>query len=71
MNCVNEGPFTFLANPTLVKKVAFPRQVIPLVMNMQHMAHFCLALPVYTLFMIHDGLYPSLIWLAASPCFYW
>ena len=54
-NCVNEAPFTFLANPTLVKKVAFPRGAIPLVMNLQNMVHFCLSLPIYVLFMFWRG----------------
>jgi lipopolysaccharide transport system permease protein len=66
-NCVNEGPHTFTANPTLVKKVAFPRQAIPLVMNLQHMVHFCLALPVYTVFLLAHGLQPGLVWLGGIP----
>jgi lipopolysaccharide transport system permease protein len=66
-NCVGEGPHTFLANPTLVKKIAFPRQAIPLVMNLQHMVHFFLALPVYLCFMLADGLYPGWIWLGGIP----
>lgn len=66
-NCVNEGPFTFLANPTLVKKVAFPRQAIPLVMNLQNMVHFCLSLPIYVLFMLSEGLYPGWIWIWGIP----
>lgn len=67
VNCVGEGSFTFLANPTLIKKVAFPRQAIPLVMNLQHMVHFCLALPVYVLFMVFHGLYPGAIWFWGVP----
>lgn len=66
-NCVNEGPHTFSANPTLVKKVAFPRQAIPLVMNLQSMIHFCIALPIYLLFMINDGLWPGLVWVWGIP----
>lgn len=67
VNCVNEGPHTFAANPTLVKKVAFPRQAIPLVMILQNMVHFCIALPVYILFMLADGLMPGWIWLWGVP----
>jgi lipopolysaccharide transport system permease protein len=66
-SCVNEGPHTFAANPTLVKKVAFPRQAIPLVMNLQNMVHFILALPVYACFMLADGLYPGWVWLPGIP----
>lgn len=67
VNSVNEGPHIFAANPTLIKKVAFPRQVIPLVMILQNMVHFCIALPVYAMFMIADGLKPGMIWLWAIP----
>lgn len=66
-NCLSEAPFTFLANPSLVKKVAFPRQTIPLVMNLQNMVHFCIALPVYVVFMLADGLVPGLTWLWGIP----
>lgn len=67
VNCVNEGPHCFSGNPTLIKKVAFPRQAIPLVMNLQNMVHFCIALPIYVVFMLADGLRPGLIWLAGVP----
>lgn len=68
VNCLNEGPHTFLANPTLVKKVAFPRQAIPLVMILQNMVHFCMALPVFAVFMIADGLIPGFAWIWGVPC---
>ncbi|MFT4300510.1 MAG: ABC transporter permease, partial [Desulfovibrio sp.] len=67
VNSVNEGPHIFAANPTLIKKVAFPRQAIPLVMILQNMVHFCIALPVYAAFMIADGLMPGIIWLWGIP----
>ncbi|MDR1396728.1 MAG: ABC transporter permease [Desulfarculales bacterium] len=67
VNCVNEGPHVFSTNPTLVKKVAFPRQAIPLVMILQHMVHFCIALPIYAAFMAADGLTPGLIWIGGVP----
>lgn len=67
MNCVSDGPFTFLSNPTLVKKVAFPRQAIPLVMNLQHMVHFIISLPVFLFFELSSGLYPSWTWLWGIP----
>lgn len=67
VNSVNEGAFIFLSNPTLVKKVAFPRQAIPLVMNLQNIVHLCIALPIYTAFMIADGLYPGLVWIWGIP----
>lgn len=66
-NCVNEGVQTFLANPTLVKKVAFPRQAIPLVMNLQNMVHLILSFPIYLLFMFSEGMRPGLIWIWGVP----
>lgn len=66
-NSVNEGAMIFLANPTLVKKVAFPRQAIPLVMNLQHMVHFLLSLPVLAAFMLAEGLWPGVNWLWDVP----
>ena len=66
-NSINEGAMIFLANPTLVKKVAFPRQAIPLVMNLQHMVHFLLSLPVLAAFMLAEGLWPGWNWLWDVP----
>lgn len=66
-NSVNQGPFVFLANPTLVKKVAFPRQAIPLVLNLQNMVHFFMAMPIYLGCMLYDGLQPGWIWLWGFP----
>ncbi|PSH02637.1 MAG: ABC transporter permease [Acidobacteria bacterium] len=66
-NSINQGPFLFLSNPTLVKKVAFPRQAIPLVINMQDMVHFFMSLPVFLAFKLLDGLYPAWNWLWGIP----
>ncbi len=66
-NCLGEAPHVFTANPTLVKKVAFPRQAIPLVMNVHNMVHFLLSIPIYMLFMLNEGLAPSWIWLVGIP----
>lgn len=66
-NCVNEGVFTFLANGTLVKKVNFPRQAIPLVMNLQNYVHLLLSFPIYLLFMFFEGLSPGWNWLWGVP----
>ncbi len=66
-NCVQEGTQTFLANPTLVKKVSFPRQAIPLVMNLQNMVHLILSLPIFLAFLFYEGLRPGWIWLWGVP----
>lgn len=66
-NSVGQAPFAFLANATLVKKVRFPRLIIPLVTNLQDMIHFLLALPIIVLFMLIDGVYPGWAWLYGVP----
>lgn len=67
VNCVTQGVHTFIANPTLIKKVAFPREAIPLVMNLQNFAHLIFSFPIYLLFMFYEGLYPGLIWIWGVP----
>ena len=66
-NSLTQGPFLFLNNPTLVKKVAFPRQTIPLVINLQDMVHFYMSLPVFLAFKLADGMYPAWSWLWGIP----
>lgn len=66
-NCVNQGTMTFISNPTLVKKVAFPRQAIPLVLILQNMVHLLLSFPIYLAFMFWEGMYPNLNWLWGVP----
>lgn len=66
-NSVTQGPFLFLNNPTLVKKVAFPRQTIPLVINLQDMVHFFMSLPIFLAFKLAEGMYPDWNWLWGIP----
>lgn len=66
-NSVGQSPYAFLSNITLVKKVAFPRQLIPLVTVLQDMVHFLIALPVYVCFMLYHDLYPGWQWLYGVP----
>lgn len=66
-NSVLESANTFIGNITLVKKVAFPRQAIPLVMNLQNYVHFLMALPIYLVFMFFEGVYPAWNWLWGIP----
>ncbi len=66
-NSVTAGTHVFLANRTLVKKVAFPRQAIPLVTTLQNLVHLCIAFPVYLAFMFWEGLFPGLNWIWGVP----
>lgn len=66
-NSVGQAPFLFLANATLVKKVCFPRYIIPLVTTLHDMIHFLLALPIFIFFSILHGIYPTASWLYGLP----
>lgn len=60
---------SFLANASLIKKVNFPRLVIPLVTVLNDMVHFIFSIPVLTLFLIYYGIYPSISWTYGIPLF--
>lgn len=66
-NSANASPLIFLANASIIKKVNFPRHIIPFTMVLQDMIHFVLAIPVIVLFMFiyHKSL--SLSWLYGIP----
>lgn len=66
-NSANASPLIFLANSSIIKKVNFPRYIIPFTMVLQDMIHFVLAIPVIVLFMFiyHKSL--SLSWLYGIP----
>ncbi len=66
-NSINASPMTFLGNVSIIKKVNFPRNIIPFTMVFQDMIHFVLSIPVIVLFMLiyHKSL--SLSWLYGIP----
>ncbi len=66
-NSVNASPMLFLGNASIIKKVNFPRNIIPLTAVLQDMIHFVLSIPVIVLFMFiyHKSL--SLTWLYGIP----
>jgi lipopolysaccharide transport system permease protein len=66
-NSINQAPFSFLSNVTLVKQIQFPRLLIPLVTVLSDGVHFVIALPVYVMFLYMYSLQPSFMWLYAVP----
>jgi lipopolysaccharide transport system permease protein len=66
-NCVGASPRLFLANGPLIKKVKFPKIIIPLAMILNHMVHFLLSLPVIILFLFIYGQAPSVAWIVGIP----
>ena len=59
-NSLSHAPKTFLASPALVKKIAFPRFLMPAACAFQDMIHFLCSLPVFFLFSLFYGIVPTL-----------
>lgn len=51
-NCVNSAPRIFVGNSTLIKKVRFPRNILPLSMILNNLIHFLLSVPVIVILLI-------------------
>ena len=66
-NSMKASPMVFLGNASLVKKVNFPRNIIPFTMVLQDMIHFVLSIPVIVLFMFIYHKSPALIWIYGIP----
>lgn len=58
---------SFVDNAILIKKVRFPRLLIPLATVLNNMVHFLLSLPVFLAFSLVAGVFPSWTWLAGVP----
>lgn len=54
-------------NGNLIKKVHFPRYVLPFSTVMNNMVHFVLTLPIITLIVVVSGRHPSADWLIGIP----
>lgn len=64
---VSAAPTIFLSNVSIIKKVNFPRNIIPLTTVLQDMIHFILSMPVIVVFLYIYNLSPSLSWLYGIP----
>src|SRR5208283_3074318 len=54
-NSVNASAMAFLGNASIIKKINFPRNLIPFTLVVQDMIHFLLAIPIIVLFLfIYD-----------------
>lgn len=58
---------SIVVNGGLIKKMQFPRIVLPLSAVLFHTAQFVLTLPVLTVFVLISGLEPSPAWLIGIP----
>jgi lipopolysaccharide transport system permease protein len=66
-NCINGSPRLFVGNAGLIKKVKFPREIIPLSFIINHLIHYVLSIPVIVIFMLVYHLTPSWSWLYGIP----
>jgi lipopolysaccharide transport system permease protein len=66
-NSVNASPTVFLGNASIIKKVNFPRNMLPFVTVLQDMIHFILSIPVIVLFLFLYQKSPSLSWIYGIP----
>jgi len=58
---------SFAHNGNLIKKVRFPRFVLPFSVVANNMVHFVLSIPILTLFIVATGERPSPLWLVGIP----
>jgi len=66
-NSVNASPMIFLGNAQIIKKISFPRNIIPFALVLHDMLHFILAVPVIIAFLYSSGLKPHLSWIVGIP----
>jgi lipopolysaccharide transport system permease protein len=66
-NSINVSPLIFLGNASIIKKVNFPRNILPLATVLQDMLHFILSIPVIVIFLVIYHKSPSLSWLYGIP----
>jgi len=66
-NSINAGANVYIANANLIRKVAFPREFLPLATVLNDLVHFLVSLPVITLFLVISGLRPSVAWIWGLP----
>ncbi len=66
-NSVNASTGIFIGNASIIKKVSFPRNIVPLALVLQDMIHFALSIPVivFFLFVFHKS--PSWSWVPGIP----
>lgn len=66
-NSINVSSTVFFGNTSLIKKINFPRSIIPLTTVLQDMVHFLLSIPVIVLFMFIYHKSPDPSWFYGIP----
>lgn len=65
-NSVSSGTRLFVAN-SLIKKLNFPKIIIPLTSVLNHLIHFLLSIPVIVVFTLVYQKMPSFSWIVLIP----
>jgi len=66
-NSVSNSSTAFLTNSSIIKKVNFPRNIIPAVGALQDTIHFVLSIPVIMVMLLVHHKAPSLSWIYGVP----
>lgn len=66
-NSVSASAGVFLANASLIKKLAFPRHFLPLSLVLNDTTHFLMCIPVILGFGFYYGVSPTLAWIYGIP----
>jgi len=66
-NSLNASTTLFLKDALIIKKINFPRNMLPLANTLQDMFHFLCAIPVIMIFMFTYSKMPQLAWLYGIP----
>lgn len=66
-NSVNSSANLFIGKASLIKKVNFPRNIIPLCAVLNHMVHFMASIPILLVLLLISNHYPHLSWIYGFP----
>ncbi len=66
-NSLNTGAGVYIGNSYLIKKLAFPREFLPLAVVLNDAFHFVVSIPVIILFLFIYHKYPALNWIYGIP----
>ena len=66
-NTTAASTVVYVSNASIIKKVNFPRSILPLATAMQDMFHFCCAIPIIILFLLIYSKQPSTLWFFGVP----
>jgi lipopolysaccharide transport system permease protein len=66
-NSMSAATTVYVSNASVIKKVNFPRSILPLATTVQDMAHFLCAIPIIVVLLGVYGRAPAVMWLIGVP----